>query len=67
MSYFLSTDSMGSHDFKAGSEDFTITRTGGNSQSSTNYVFNTDSAARRGRPPRPRSGRPHRAGVASRA
>lgn len=42
LSYFLSTKSMGSHDIKVGYDNFTVTRTGGNSQSSTNYVFGTD-------------------------
>ena len=42
LSYFLSTPSAGSHDLKAGVEKFTSTRTGGNSQSSTNYVFVAD-------------------------
>jgi outer membrane receptor protein involved in Fe transport len=40
LSYFLTTQSTGSHDLKAGYDDFTLTRTGGNSQSPTNYVFN---------------------------
>jgi hypothetical protein len=38
-SYFLSTKVVGTHDFKGGWERYTSTRTGGNSQSSTNYVF----------------------------
>lgn len=42
LSYFLTTKSLGSHDFKVGYENFQTTRTGGNSQSSTNYVFQTD-------------------------
>jgi hypothetical protein len=42
LSWFLSTEATGSHDFKFGFDRFTTTRTGGNSQSSTNYVFNTD-------------------------
>ncbi len=41
LSYFLSTQSMGSHDIKAGIERYTVIRTGGNSQSSTDYVFYT--------------------------
>jgi len=38
-SYFLGTKSLGNHDIKAGAERFTVTRTGGNSQTSTDYVF----------------------------
>jgi hypothetical protein len=38
LSYFLTTG-LGSHDLKGGVERFTVTRTGGNSQTSTNYVF----------------------------
>jgi hypothetical protein len=41
MSYFLTTSGMGSHDLKAGAERFTVTRTGGNSQTATDYVFYT--------------------------
>jgi hypothetical protein len=39
LSYFLATPKAGSHDIKGGWEQFVDTRTGGNSQSSTNYVF----------------------------
>lgn len=42
LSYFLSTDSIGRHDIKVGGERFTSNRTGGNSQSSTGYVFDSD-------------------------
>lgn len=42
LSYFLSTESIGSHDLKFGAERFLVTRTGGNSQSSTDFVFNSD-------------------------
>ncbi len=42
LSLFLSSEAMGSHDLKFGYEQFTSTRTGGNSQSSTNYVLDTD-------------------------
>lgn len=42
LSYFLSTASLGRHDIKVGLENYRSTRTGGNSQSSTNYVFYTD-------------------------
>jgi hypothetical protein len=41
-SYFLTTAGTGSHDIKGGFEHFTSTRTGGNSQSATGYVFSTD-------------------------
>ena len=40
-SYFLTTPRVGSHDFKVGGERFTVTRTGGNSQTATDYVFYT--------------------------
>ena len=39
LSYFLSTSRLGSHDLKGGVENFTSTNTGGNSQSSTGYVY----------------------------
>ena len=42
MSYFLSTKSMGSHDVKGGLEDYISTRTGGNSQTATGYVYFAD-------------------------
>ncbi|MBA2355164.1 MAG: TonB-dependent receptor, partial [Acidobacteria bacterium] len=42
LSYALTTPSVGTHDFKGGFEVFNSTRTGGNSQSPTNYVYNTD-------------------------
>lgn len=42
LSYFLSTANTGSHDFKAGFDHFTSTRVGGNSQTATGYVYNTD-------------------------
>ena len=41
-SYFLTTAGAGSHDIKGGFENFTSTRTGGNSQSATGYVFQSD-------------------------
>ena len=44
LAYFLSTGSFGSHDIKTGVELYTTTRTGGNSQSPTNYVFLTNYA-----------------------
>jgi hypothetical protein len=42
LSYFLSTSSLGKHDLKVGYEHYTSTRTGGNSQSSTDWVFYAD-------------------------
>jgi hypothetical protein len=42
VSYFLSTGSAGRHDLKFGTERFTSLRTGGNSQSSTGFVFSVD-------------------------
>ena len=39
LSYFLSRPTLGSHDIKGGVEQFVDERTGGNSQSATNYVF----------------------------
>jgi Carboxypeptidase regulatory-like domain/TonB-dependent Receptor Plug Domain len=42
LSYFLSTRDLGRHDIKVGVENFRTHHTGGNSQSSTNYVFISD-------------------------
>jgi outer membrane receptor for ferrienterochelin and colicin len=42
LSYYASTSSFGKHDIKVGYEHYTSTRTGGNSQSATDYVFYTD-------------------------
>jgi hypothetical protein len=42
LSYFLTTQGLGSHDIKGGFENFTSTRTGGNSQSASGFVFDTD-------------------------
>ena len=42
LSYFFSSEALGSHDLKFGYEQFVSSRTGGNSQSATNYVFDTD-------------------------
>ncbi len=39
LSYFLGTESMGSHDIKVGFERFSDIGVGGNSQSSTGYTF----------------------------
>ena len=40
--YYVSTARAGSHNLKAGSEHFTSSRKGGNSQSATGYVFLSD-------------------------
>lgn len=50
LSYFLSTASAGRHDFKLGAEYFTSTRTGGNSQSATGFVFSADPVVVGGQP-----------------
>jgi hypothetical protein len=42
LSYFLTTPKWGSHDIKGGFEHFKSNQTGGNSQSATGYVFDTD-------------------------
>lgn len=42
LSYFLTTERLGSHNVKTGFENFRTRRTGGNSQSATNYVFDAD-------------------------
>ena len=45
VTWFLSSRSVGSHSLKAGFERYTSTNSGGNSQSSTGYVFRADYAA----------------------
>ena len=50
LSYFLSTGSLGRHDVKVGGEQFTSWRTGGNSQSSTGFVFFSDPVMSGGSP-----------------
>lgn len=50
LSYFLTTGRTGTHDIKVGYENFRTTRTGGNSQTSTGYVFATDYVAADGAP-----------------
>ena len=50
VSYFGSRAGWGSHDVKAGFEAFSLILRGGNSQSSTGYLFNTDFATTGGRP-----------------
>jgi outer membrane receptor protein involved in Fe transport len=42
LSYFLSTPRAGSHDIKGGFEHFKSNQTGGNSQSASGFVFDTD-------------------------
>ncbi len=42
LSYFLTTGGAGRHDLKLGYENYRSTRTGGNSQTATGYVINTD-------------------------
>jgi len=50
VSYFGSRPGLGTHDVKAGVEVFSLVLRGGNSQSSTGYLFNTDYASVAGRP-----------------
>jgi hypothetical protein len=57
LSYFLSTPRFGSHDIKGGFEHFKSNRTGGNSQSATSYVFDTDYLTAGGDPVYDASGR----------
>jgi len=57
LSYFLSTGSAGRHDLKFGFENFTSSRTGGNSQSATGYVFRADPVVAGGQPVRDSNGR----------
>ena len=57
VSYFGSRAGWGSHDVKAGVEMFSLVLRGGNSQSSTGYLFNTDFATANGRPVTDASGR----------
>jgi hypothetical protein len=57
LSYFISTGSMGRHDLKFGGEHYTSSRTGGNSQSATGYVFRADPVLAGGIPISDASGR----------
>jgi hypothetical protein len=57
VSYFGSRPGWGTHDVKAGVEMFSLQLRGGNSQSSTGYLFNTDYATAGGRPLTDASGR----------
>jgi hypothetical protein len=56
LSYFLSTGRGGRHDLKLGGEYFTSSRTGGNSQSVTGYVFLADPVVVGGQPQRDSAG-----------
>jgi carboxypeptidase family protein len=58
LSYLLSSDRLGSHDLKGGAEYFVNTGIGGNSQSPTGYVFNTDYVVLNGSPVVDANGRP---------
>jgi hypothetical protein len=58
LSYTLSTKKSGTHDLKGGGEYFRSTRVGGNSQSATNYVFQTDYLVSGGQPVRDGQGVP---------
>ncbi|HUQ89623.1 MAG TPA: TonB-dependent receptor [Vicinamibacterales bacterium] len=57
VSYFGSRPGLGTHDVKAGAEVFSLVLRGGNSQSSTGYLFNTDYASVAGRPVTDSTGR----------
>lgn len=57
VSYFGSRPGWGTHDVKAGAEMFSLLLRGGNSQSSTGYIFNTDYASVAGKPVTEASGR----------
>jgi hypothetical protein len=58
LSYLLSSPSYGTHDLKGGAEYFVSTGIGGNSQSSTGYVFATDFLTQGGAVVRDASGAP---------
>ena len=58
LSYTLSSKKTGTHDLKGGGEYYRSTRVGGNSQSSTNYVFQTDYLQANGKPVYDASGVP---------
>src|SRR5262249_22723510 len=57
LSYYLSTGKTGRHDLKLGGEYYTSTRTGGNSQSATSYVFFDDPVLAGGVPAKDSQGR----------
>ena len=50
LSWFYSSERLGSHDLKVGAERFIVTRTGGNSQSASSFVFHTDYKMAGGKP-----------------
>jgi hypothetical protein len=58
LSYYVTNPTIGRHDLKVGGEHFNSWRTGGNSQSSTGYVFQTDVVFENGRPALDSTGRP---------
>jgi hypothetical protein len=58
LSYTLSSKSAGTHDLKGGGEYYRSQRTGGNSQSATGFVFQTDYLQANGLPVRDSSGVP---------
>jgi Carboxypeptidase regulatory-like domain/TonB-dependent Receptor Plug Domain len=58
LAYTLSTKKTGTHDIKGGGEYFRSQRTGGNSQSATGFVFQTDYLQAGGQPVRDASGVP---------
>jgi hypothetical protein len=58
LSYTLSTKKTGTHDLKGGAEYYRSTRTGGNSQSATNFVFQSDYLQANGKPVYDASGVP---------
>jgi outer membrane receptor protein involved in Fe transport len=58
VSYLMASPRFGSHDFKAGGEYFRSIGVGGNSQSSTSYVFITDYLVENGRVARDAAGSP---------
>jgi hypothetical protein len=58
VSTLMATPNFGSHEMKAGAEYFVSTGVGGNSQSSTGYVFSTDYLAQAGAVVRDAAGTP---------
>lgn len=50
LAWLVSTPKLGTHDLKTGAEYFVAIGRGGNSQSSTGYIFNTDYLTEGGRP-----------------
>lgn len=58
VSYFVTHPTFGRHDFKVGGEHFRSWRTGGNSQSATDYVIQTDYVVSGGLPVLDSAGHP---------